>query len=49
MYLKTLNTVNDQIDSYYEYLAYQKAYRYKIASVAIIVGAFVLMGLLKLL
>ena len=49
IHLKTLNTVNDQIDSYYEQLAYQKAARYKTASVAIIVGAFILMGLLKLL
>jgi hypothetical protein len=49
MHFKTLNTVNDQIDSYYERLTYQKADRYKIASVAIIVGAFILMGLLKLL
>ena len=49
MHFKTLNTVNDQIDSYYERLTYQKADRYKMASVAIIVGAFILMALLKLL
>ncbi len=49
MHFKTLNTVNDQIDSYYERLAYQKADRYKMASVAIIVGAFILIALLKLL
>lgn len=49
MHFKTLNTVNDQIDSYYERLTYQKADRYKIASVAIIVGAFFLIALLKLL
>jgi hypothetical protein len=49
MHFKTLNTVNDQIDSYYERLTYQKADRYKMASVAIIVGAFILMALLKLM
>jgi NO-binding membrane sensor protein with MHYT domain len=49
MHFKTLNTVNDQIDSYYERLTYQKADRYKMASVAIIVGAFILIALLKLL
>ncbi len=49
MHFKTLNTVNDQIDSYYERLTYQKADRYKIASVAIIVGAFMLIAILKLL
>jgi len=49
MHFKTLNTVNDQIDSYYERLTYQKADRYKMASVAIIIGAFILMGLLKLM
>ena len=49
MHFKTLNTVNDQIDSYYERLTYQKADRYKMASIAIIVGAFILIALLKLL
>ncbi len=49
MHFKTLNTVNDQIDSYYERLTYQKADRYKMASVAIIVGAFMLIAILKLL
>lgn len=49
MHFKTLNKVNDQIDSYYERLTYQKAANYKIASVAIIVGAFILMAFLKLL
>ncbi len=49
MHFKTLNTVNDQTDSYYERLTYQKADRYKMASVAIIVGAFMLIAILKLL
>jgi len=49
MHFRTLNTVNDQIDSYYERLTYQKADRYKMASVAIIVGAFMLIAILKLL
>ena len=49
MHFKILNTANDQIDSYYERLTYQKADRYKMASVAIIVGAFLLIALLGLL
>jgi hypothetical protein len=49
MHFKILSTVNNQIDSYYERLAYQRANRYKIASLAIIIGAFIFMALLKLL
>jgi hypothetical protein len=49
MHLKILDTVNDQIDSYYERLAYQKAHRYKVASILIIAIAFFLMAFLKLI
>ena len=49
MHLKTLDTVNDQIDSYYERLAYQRAHRYKVASILIMVVAIFLIAFLKLL